>query len=389
MMKAIIQITVREWKRILTLPVHYLVLLVMPALLFAFYAYIYQARNARDLPVAIWDDDRSVLSRQFAFMLEQTESIHITRQVDNQTELETLIRRGEVAGAIHFPARMERNIKSRHPVYITVYTNAAAIVTAKLIYKDAAQVLMTAGSGVILQKLVKLGMPKDKAMTLVQPLKLTSYQLYNPTFNYQQYLVPGLIFVALQMMIIMVTVLLLNYERKTNTLEELHQVAKGSAFVAVTGKTLAHLVVGWVNFILVTGIVLPLFEVGHPAATGTLFVVFTLLVLACIGIGILVSAIFKDVMVACDLGLFYTSPAFVFSGFTFPRWAMPWYDQYYAAIMPFTFFLDAFFKVYFMELPLRYAYTEMGYILIFIVVTYPLAIILFQRQLNKLEVQHA
>ncbi len=33
---------------------------------------------------------------------------------------------------------MEQNIKSRHPVNVIVYTNAAAVVSAKLIYKEAA-----------------------------------------------------------------------------------------------------------------------------------------------------------------------------------------------------------------------------------------------------------
>jgi ABC-2 type transport system permease protein len=389
MMRTILQITVREWKRILRLPVHYLVLLVLPPILFAFYACIYQARNAEHLPVAIWDDDHTALSRQFTFMLEQTPAMHITRQIGGRGELEKLMQKGEVSAAIHFPVNMEKDIYSRHPVHITVYTNTAALVPAKLIYRDAAQVIITAGSGVILQKLEKLGMPHDKAMTLVQPIVVTSYMLYNPQYDYQLYLVPGLVFVGLQMMIIMVAVLILNYESKTNSMEELYVLAKGSASNVIAGKTLAHLVVAWINFILVVGIIFPLFDMSHPAATGTLFVAFTLLALACIGIGVLVSAIFTDVMVSCDLALFYTSPAFVFSGFTFPRWAMPWYDQYYACIMPFTFFLDAFFKLYFMELPLRYAYTEMGYILIFIIVTYPLAIILFQWRLNKLEVRHA
>jgi ABC-2 type transport system permease protein len=380
-----IQIAIREWKRILTLPVHYWVLLVMPPLLFFFYAYIYEEKKAADLPVAIWDEDRSSLSRQFQFMLEQTESIHITRHIQSLPELEQGMRTGAFTAAVHFPARMERDIKSRHPVYVTLYTNTAAVVTAKLIYRDAAQVLITAGAGVTLQKLEKTGMPAEKAMALVMPVNLSSYLLYNPSYNYQQYLVPGLVFVALQMMIIMVAVLALNYEKNTDTRQQLYTLARGSALRVITGKTLSHLSVAWVNFILITGVMFPLFGLGHPAATGRLFLLFTLLALACIGIGMLVSAIFSDVMVACDLGLFYTSPAFVFSGFSFPRWAMPWYDQYYAWLMPFTPFLDGFFKVYFMELPLRYAYPEMGKLLIFILITFLPAVWIYSRKMRPKE----
>lgn len=389
MMRSIFHIMTREWKRILTLPEHYIVLLVLPPLVCLLYGYIYNNQFARDLPVAIWDESHSPLSRQFTFMLEQTESIHVTQQVDNEITLQKMMEQGIVQGAIHFPAKMDEHIKSRQPVYITVYTNTAAVVTAKLIYKDAAKVLITAGSGVTLQKFVKTGMPAGKAMALVQPIRLTSYMLYNPQYNYQQYLVPGLIAVALQMMIIMVTVLALNLEEKRGTFAELHAMAGGSASNVLLGKGLAHLSVGWLHYILVTCIVFPLFAHGRIGGSWPLFLLFTLLIIGCISIGMMVSATVSDVMVACDLGLFYTSPAFVFSGFTFPRWAMPWYDQYYAWLMPFTPFLDGFFKVYFMELPMHYAYKETGQLLIYIAVTFPVALFFLQRKMNKYSLQHA
>lgn len=389
MMRAVLHIMIREWKRILTLPEHSIVLLVLPPLVCFLYGYIYNKQFVRELPVAVWDEAHSPLSRKFTFLLEQTESIHITQQVHQEAALQKMMEQGVVQAAIHFPARMDEHIKSRQPVYITVYTNTASVVTAKLIYKDAAKVLITAGSGVTLQKLVKTGMPAGKAMALVQPVRLTSYMLYNPQYNYQQYLVPGLIAVALQMMIIMVTVLVLNLEEKRGTLWELYLLANGSAARILLGKGLAHLGVGWLHYMLVTAIVFPVFANGQMGGSWPLFVLFTLLIIGCISIGMMVSAIVSDVMVACDLGLFYTSPAFVFSGFTFPRWAMPWYDQYYAWLMPFTPFLDGFFKVHFMELPLHYVYKEMGQLLIYIAVTSPVALFFLQRKLNKLRWQHA
>ncbi|MDF2191600.1 ABC transporter permease [Paraflavitalea sp. CAU 1676] len=384
-MSTLAKIIVREWKRIFRLPAHYLVLLVMPPLLFFLYAYIYNEQQADHLPVALWDEDRSAVSRQFTFLLQQVETIRFTQQVGSIGELEDLVRRGEILGAIHFPKNMERDIKSRHPVNVVVYTNAAAVVPAKLIYKEAAQVIITAGSGVILQKFVKTGMEKEKAMALVQPIVLNAYTLYNPTYNYQQYLVPGLITVGLQMIMIMVSVLLLNYETTTRTQQQLFTLAKGSASAVIIGKSIAHLTIAWLSFLLVAFVVFPFFNLGTASAAGKFFVLYTLLSLACIGIGVMLSALFADTMLATDAALFYTSPAFVFSGFTFPRWAMPWYDQYYANIMPYTHFLDGFFKVYYMDLSLRYARTEMGYLLLFIAITFSIAILLYQQQLKRLK----
>ncbi|MBE9600972.1 ABC transporter permease [Pedobacter sp. MC2016-24] len=373
----------REWMRIVTLPVFYLVLLVVPAVLFSFYALIYEKQDAKHLTFAIWDEDRSPISRQLIYLLQQRETLQITKRVGSEAEVQAMIQRGEILGAVHFPANMEKDIFSRHAANVTLYTNAASLVPAKLIYKAVAEVVITGSSGAVLQKLVKTGMKADQAMAIANPIKLNSYQLYNATYNYQEYLVPGLITVGMQMIIIISSMLALNYEWKTNTMLALNELANGSALTIVAGKTIAHLVVCWLNFVLIAFVVFPVFGIGVSSATGKFFLVYTLLSIACLGIGMFISALFRDVMLSGDTALFYTSPAFVFSGFTFPRWAMPWYDQYYATIMPYTPFLDAFFKVYYMDLPLRYAQADLNKLLIFCLVTFPTAIILFQRQLKN------
>lgn len=381
-MNSVINIMIREWKRILNLKVFYLVMLVVPAILFTFYAFIYQKQEAKHLAFAIWDDDQSAISRQLTFLLEQKESLNITRRVYSEEEVKRLINEGKILGAVHFPANLQKNIYSRHPSTVTLYTNAASLVPAKMIYKAVAEVIITGSTGVVLQKLVKTGMKADQAMALANPIKLNAYQLYNATYNYQEYLVPGLITVSMQMILIISCMLALNYEWKTETMEELYHCSNGSVINVIVGKTIAHLVVSWINFILIAFVVFPYFDIGVPSATGKFFVIYTFLSLACIGIGMFISALFKDVMLSGDVALFYTSPAFVFSGFTFPRWAMPWYDQYYALIMPYTAFLDGFFKLYYMNLPLKYAQGDLIKLLIFCAVMFPTAILLFRRQFN-------
>ena len=383
MMMTTLRIMIREWRRILTLPVFYWLLLVLPPILFFFYAFIYEKEKVKDLPFAIWDDSHSSVSRKLTFLLEQMESIHITHQINSQLELEKLILTGEVMGAVHFPIKMEEHMMSGVPVNITLYTNASSLVPAKLMFRNASEVIITGGAAISLEKLVQTGMNRGKAMALVQPVILTTLPLYNPSYNYFQYLVPGLITVALQMIIIMVGVLIFNYEAKTDTKQELYTLARGSALRIMLGKMLAHLAVAWINFILVTGIIFPIFGIWNPAATFHFFVLFSLLAIACISIGMLISVIFSDTMLSTDIALFYTAPAFVFSGYTFPRWAMPWYDQYYAWVMPYSSFLDGFVKLYQMQLPFRYAFHEMSVLVLFIMVSFPLALLFLRIKIRK------
>lgn len=373
---------VREWKRIFSIPNFYVVLLIIPAVIFLFYGFIYQKQFARELPTAVWDEDGSSVSRTLTDMMEQNENIHFTHVVFSNAEIEKLMKEGKIFGAVHFPKNMEADAKKNHQSNITLYTNGAYLVPAKMIYKGAAEIIIKAGLAVVLQKAEKQGMAADKANTLVQPIKLNTTVLYNPDFNYQLYLTPGLVTVGLQMALIVASVLILNLEFKKETIDSLLKISTSSSQIVI-GKTLAHLCIAWLLFILISFVVFPVFDLHKPETDFSFFILYTLLALACIGIGMMLSAISDNLLFVVDVALFFTSPAFVFSGFTFPRWAMPWYDQFYADIMPYTHFLDGFIKLYFMELPLRYATPEMIRLLVFIGITFPVAILFFQRKINQ------
>lgn len=373
---------VREWKRIFSIPNFYVVLLVIPPIIFLFYGFIYQKQFARELPMAVWDEDRSSVSRTLTDMMEQNENIHFTNVVFSNAEIEKLMKEGKIFGAVHFPKNMESDAKKNHQSNITLYTNGAYLVPAKMIYKGAAEIIIKAGLAVVLQKAEKQGMPADKANTLVQPIKLNTTVLYNPEFNYQMYLTPGLVTVGLQMALIVASVLILNLEFKKNTIGSLLRISTSSSQIVI-GKMLAHLCIAWLLFIMISFVVFPVFDLGKPQTDFSFFVLYTLLALACIGIGMMLSAISDNLLFVVDVALFFTSPAFVFSGFTFPRWAMPWYDQVYADIMPYTHFLDGFIKLYFMELPIGYAFPEMIRLCVFIGITFPVAVVVFQKKINQ------
>lgn len=380
-MKTISQIIIREWKRIFSIPNFYVVLLVIPPVIFFFYGLIYQKQFAKELPMAVWDEDQSSVSRTLTDMMEQNENIHFTHTAFSNAEIEKLMKEGRIFGAVHFPKNMESDAKKNHQSNITLYTNGAYLVPAKMIYKGAAEIIIKGGLAVVLEKAEKQGMPAQTANALVQPIKLNSTILYNPDFNYKMYLTPGLITVGLQMALIVAAVLILNLEFKRNTIDDLLEISHSSSQIVI-GKMLAHLSVSWILFVLIAFVVFPVYDLEKPGTDFNFFIIYTLMALACIGIGMMLSALSDNLLFVTDVALFFTSPAFVFSGFTFPRWAMPWYDQLYSDIMPYTHFLDGFIKLYFMQLPMHYAMPEVYKLLLFTGITFPLAVIIFQRKIN-------
>ena len=150
---------VREWKRIFSIPNFYVILLVIPPIIFLFYGFIYQKQFAKELPMAVWDEDQSSVSRMLTDMMEHNELIQFTQTVHSNVEIEKLMKEGKIFGAVHFPKNMESDVKKNHQSNITLYTNGAYLVPAKMIYKGAAEVIIKGGLAVVLQKAERPDVP--------------------------------------------------------------------------------------------------------------------------------------------------------------------------------------------------------------------------------------
>lgn len=348
-MNAIFKVAFRELKFILTRKSYYMILLVFPPLLFLLYSLIYNSQALHNIPVAIWDEDQTEISRLMTRQYQSSPYVEIVASVNTAAELKALIQENAIQGAVHMPSGMQSDIQSSRPVSISFFRNASNLIYGELLYKAFAEVTLTINGGVILERFVKSGVPLGQAISLANPIDLHVHSMYNPSYNYQNYLVPGLMTVGLQMMLIMVAVLLINSEFKPKRFEELMVLSKESSIIIISGKTLAFYLVGMLNVVLMFGVFFAYFNIPFVHDFWPIFTLFSLFVLACIGVGMMISVLAREALMASDLALFYTSPAFVFSGFTFPKWAMPWYDQFYAELMPFTPFLMGFFKVYQME----------------------------------------
>ena len=345
-MRAIFKIAYRELKIILTRKSYYMILLVFPPILFLLYMLIYNGQALHNIPIAVWDEDQTELSRAMTRQYQASPFVNIVTKVNSAEDIKSKMQSNTIQGAVHLPKGLQTNLQSGKGASVSFYRNGSNLIYGELLYKAFAEVTLTINGGVVLERFKKEGVAPDQAKILANPINLHVHSMYNPTYNYQNYLVPGLMTVGLQMMLIMVAVLLINSEFEKDNFEELGHLSNGSAFTIIAGKTFAFYLMGMLNVLLMFGVFFTYFNIPFVHAFWPLFVLFSLFILACIGIGLMVSVIVREALMASDLALFYTSPAFVFSGFTFPKWAMPWYDQFYAQTMPFTPFLMGFFKVY-------------------------------------------
>ena len=215
------------------------------------------------------------------------------------------------------------------------------------------------------------------------PVKTQTRPLYNPHYNYLYYLVPGLTTVLLQMIVFFLATRSINSEYASNSFKELYQISGGSTLKLLFGKMLAYTVIGMLIAVLIFALIHPI--LGIPSSTNTipfLWIILLFVITNC-SLGIMISILFKDQAIAMDMAFVYNSPAFVFSGFTFPIIAMPAFNSWYANLIPYTHFLKAYIKGMEMETSFSFLIPQVIAMLVFILVAYIVSVIGLQFHIKK------
>ncbi len=383
----VLKIAIREYHRIIERKTLFVLSVILPIFIFLFFALLYKNEIVNNVPIGVLDMDNSETSLLVTRYIDATSYIKIADQYYDLEDVKKDIRKGKIQGAVYFPHNFEKNLKAGKPVFVTIYKNTSNLVIGNLLYKDAMTVVKSVSGGVLLKKLKTKGMHPDKAYNIMQPIKVETKSLYNPNYSYLNYLVPGLLACMLQMIIMLSGVLIISSEFVHNTFGELLELSNKNVFVIILGKSIPHVAFHFITAIAIIGVIFPLFNLHIAGTTFNLLVLFLIFILASFFLAFMISSLFHDQMFATELALFINTPAFLFSGFTFPLTSMPLLHNIFAAIIPFTHFLYGYLMIYQMGTPLSYASEFIVKLSLFIII--PLIVIVFslkhhiKTELNK------
>ena len=367
-MKAFFKVYLRELKRLVSHQSSRTLLLILPVIVFAFLGYIYKKGGLRDVPVAVIDLDKTELSRTVINFIDASPYLKVDAVLNSETEPNKLLQEGKVFAVYVLPKGFEKPILKGESQKLTVFVNGTNIIHGNIIYAATAKIAMTITGGALIKKLMEKGISYDQAMNIVLPIKVHTKPLYNPVYNYLHYLVPGLMTVLFFMIVFFVSTRSINLEFAQESWPELVKLAGGNPFLIFWSKAFAILTLSFSIIILIFGIFFPLF--GIPV-NGVMYKVILWMVFATlpnIFLGMALSSIVLKETLAMDIAFFYNSPAFVFSGFTFPVFGMPLLNSTYAEILPFTYFLTGFIKLYQMDSSWQVLIGEIIALIIFMII---------------------
>ncbi|WP_299107732.1 ABC transporter permease [uncultured Winogradskyella sp.] len=342
--------------------------LIIPFVVFILLGLIYSKGALREVSIAVYDNDNSELSRTYIRSLEASPNLDVIYYMSSEDDLESVFVENEVQGIFYIPKDFYKDVLKGIPVDVKIYINSTNIVFGNLLYKSASEVTQLMSAAVVVKNIASLGINPNKILGTVMPIDVNTKVLANPQYNYIYYLLPGLATVLIQMILFFAASRAFNNEWKLDTYSDLYATANGNIITMILGKYLAYLVFGLSLCGFLFAIVFPIFQIPIYGSIGSLLVLLLIFLTVNIFLGFGVSFLFKNEIIALDVAIFYNSPAFVFSGFTFPIWAMPWFNSVYAQVIPYTHFLTGFLKIYQLNTPFKFIVPEIQRLFVFLLI---------------------
>jgi ABC-2 type transport system permease protein len=335
---------------------------VMPLLLSILFLWIYGSGMVRELPVAVFDEDRSELSHTMIEAIRSSSAMDVIESVNSIEEIKMAFRAGKIQGAFYFPDNMERDLKRNRQVYPVVFKNSQNMICSGFLLKESLSIFKTFNGGILLKKLRGKGLTEDQAMSIIKPVNVDGNTLFNANFNYKNFLSPGIILAQFQLLFMISGVLLLTREYERKSLRAVYFISGKSVFLIFMTKILVVLCVSGIVIGLIIGVLFKVFGIFMYNVPLT-YAVTMLYVMVSVVFGMGIGALINNTLVATEIAVFLGIPAFILSGYTFPLWAVPGLLSACAQILPYKHFFTLYFKVAQMNTPLTALIPEVSSLL--------------------------
>lgn len=357
----------RELVRITCQPMYFILMVILPVISFAFFAALFEHGVARNIPIALLDEDHTTLSRKVAQMIDNTPTAMISYSVQSIDEGERLMREGKVMAIVLVPSFFEKNILSNTPTHVEAYVTGTNLTVNGLLSKDLQTAVTTFTSGIQLQLLTKQGLSEKQAMAQLMPVRFMRHVLFNPYINYGYYLSPSFMPMMLLIFTIMTTVFAFGTELKLGTAREWIERAHGSIFAAVVGKALPVIMMMFLMSFVMFLIIFKVVGVPLNGSFTALMVGSLLFIVSYVAIGVFFVSLFSNMRLSLSMGGGYSVLAFTFSGLTFPVMAMSASMRAFSKIFPFTYYTDLIIDQALRGAPVIYSLHDMGAMALFVV----------------------
>ena len=302
----------------------------------AFMGMLYQPNIVNDIPLVIYDQDQTKVSRTLIQAFDDDERYKIVAYVQSQEEMEALMKEKISYCSVAIPPDFSRDTKNGRGSQILFGLNGANIVFAGSILSPTMEVIgdFSARLGAGLAEVS--GQLPGQSLKNVAPIQLRLRALNNPTLNYSSFFVMGILFTAFQSGVMMAVSISVAGDLQKKC-AEIQAVAPVRFLFA---KLLPYWIGGLIGFAIAIGIAVGPFGIPFRGSIVRLLLLGGLFIFVIIAQAALLAVLCRNPLTPVQVIVAYAVPCFLFSGYTWPQQSMNLFSRIISFSLPLTYIAD-------------------------------------------------
>ncbi len=347
---------------------------VFPLLLLFLFAYALNL-DVQDIPLAVYDQDRTPQSRAYVQSFVNSDTFVLSQQATTYDQVAWLLDTGQVQAALVIPPGFARGLAAGRSAQVQTLVDGTFPTSAQVI-RDFVTALNEAYTARVAgQYLQARGFVPRLSPRGGPPLSLAVEPvprvLFNPDMKSLNFIVPGLFTVILMAFPPLLSTLAIVREKEHGSIQQVF-VSPLRPYQYILGKMLPYVFIAYLEMLLVLAAGIFWFRIPLRGDLGLFLLASLPFVFGTVAIGLLVSTLTRSQVAAMLLAIVLTMmPSFLFSGFMFPIFTMPKIMQFYSFFFPARYFNDITIGVFLKGTGLEHLWLNLliltGYTLVIVV----------------------
>lgn len=347
-MKTILNIVIKEFLQLKRDPILLRLVFLAPILQLLFFGYAANM-DLNTVHTAIWDQDRTVSSRDLIERFQESGYFEIDRYADNYQQVTNDINKGKALCAIIIPHDFEKDIYTNRPAPVQAIFDGSDGNKTSIAMGYVQGIATNFAKNILLNVADKTGRKIAMSGSLEPEIRVW----YNPDLKTRVFMVPSIMGLILLITTIILMSMAIVKEREIGTLEQLI-VTPIKPYQLILGKLIPFVILGFIDILLVQAIMVFWFGIAIRGSFFFLLFASSLFVLSTLGIGLFLSTISKTQQQAMMVAQFGIMMPFIYlSGFAFPIENMPKFFQYITYLIPLRYYITILRAVILKGTPFR------------------------------------
>lgn len=355
-LNALYKVICRQVKQIIKNPIYWVCLVIIPLLVSFFFVDMMKEGLPTNLPIGVVDQNNSATTRSLIRTLDSFQGVKVVENYRSSLEARIEMQRGTIYGYFFIPKNMSEDLISGKQPTISFYYNSGILLAGSFAYKDMKTIATLANASVAKAKMTALGYSEEQIKRFLQPIKLETHIIHNPTMDYNVYLSTTFIPACIGLFIFLMTAYSLGTELKWKGAKEWIDTAHKNIYVAVIGKLIPQTFLFSVVFMVYLIYAFGYLDFPYACDIWLLGISALLLILSIEGLAVFLFSFIPSLRMAMSICALWGVLSFSISGFTFPVEAMDAPLQMISWLFP----LRHYFMIYQMNIlngyPIYYAW---------------------------------